>query len=201
VEGSSPSHRIRGDNIVPGDTEDQVSYRSELSGLYGITMVIHALCEFNKIDQGTMEVGYDSITALERGFDGTQNPSSAAQHFDLIVVELLRRGAGIDANNDSKGATSILGNRKSRGVEMKAKDHRGNTSLHLAIELPVIKALLSGDANILAANNDGLLPIHLAVIRENSEMINYLFQKFYAATCLPLHTFIGRPHLDLHFQQ
>jgi hypothetical protein len=86
VEGSSPSHRIRGDNIVPGDTENQVSYRSELSGLYGITLVIHALCEFYKIDQGTMEVGYDSITALERGFDETQNPSSAAQHFDLILT-------------------------------------------------------------------------------------------------------------------
>jgi hypothetical protein len=34
----SPRHRIRGDNIVPGDTADQGSYRSELSGLYGITM-------------------------------------------------------------------------------------------------------------------------------------------------------------------
>jgi hypothetical protein len=50
VEGSSPSHRIRGDNIVPSDTEDQSSYRSELSGLYGITASIHALCEFYKID-------------------------------------------------------------------------------------------------------------------------------------------------------
>jgi hypothetical protein len=68
VEGSSPSHRMRGDNIVPGDTEDQGSYRSELSGLHGIILVIHALCEFYKIDQGTIEVGCDSITALEKGF-------------------------------------------------------------------------------------------------------------------------------------
>jgi hypothetical protein len=38
---SSPSHRIRGNNIFPGDTEDQGSYRSELSGSsYGITLVI-----------------------------------------------------------------------------------------------------------------------------------------------------------------
>jgi hypothetical protein len=27
LEGSSPRHRIRGDNIVPGDTADQGSYR------------------------------------------------------------------------------------------------------------------------------------------------------------------------------
>jgi hypothetical protein len=46
LEVSSPRHRIRGDNIVPGDTADQVSYRSELSGLYGITLGAYALCEF-----------------------------------------------------------------------------------------------------------------------------------------------------------
>jgi hypothetical protein len=86
VEGSSPSHRIRGDNIVRGDTEDQGSYCSELSGLYGITVVLHTLCEFYKIDQGTIEVGCDGITALERGFDETQNPSSAAQQLDLILA-------------------------------------------------------------------------------------------------------------------
>jgi hypothetical protein len=46
LEVPSPRHRIRGDNIVPGDTADQGSYRSELSGLYGITMGVYALCEF-----------------------------------------------------------------------------------------------------------------------------------------------------------
>jgi hypothetical protein len=85
----APHHCIREfdgeDNFVPGDTEDQGSYRSELSGLY-CTGVIHALCEFYKIDQGTIEVGCDGITSLERGFDETQYPSNAAQHFDLILA-------------------------------------------------------------------------------------------------------------------
>ena len=86
LEGASPLHSIRGDNIVPGNTEDQGSYRSELAGLYGITLCVYALCEFYKIDQGTFEVGCDGITALERGFDAVQHPSIAAQHFDLILA-------------------------------------------------------------------------------------------------------------------
>jgi hypothetical protein len=69
LEGSLPRHRIRGDNTVPGHTADQRSYRSELSGLYGITLGVYALCEFYKIDQGAIEVVCDDITALERGFD------------------------------------------------------------------------------------------------------------------------------------
>jgi hypothetical protein len=86
LEGLSPRHRIRGDNIVPGDTADQGSYRSELSGLYGITMGVYALCEFYKIAQGAIEVGCDGITALERGFDEAKNPSISTQHFDVILA-------------------------------------------------------------------------------------------------------------------
>jgi ankyrin repeat protein len=66
--------------------------------------------------------------------------------------------------------------------------------------LPVVKALLSGGANILAANNHGCLPIHVAVRRRNSAVTKYLLQHFYATTCrLPLHalvedrTWIGDP--------
>jgi hypothetical protein len=67
LEGVSRCYRVRGDNIVPGDMVDQGSYRSELSGLYGITLGVHALCEFYKIDQGAIEVGCDGIAALEKG--------------------------------------------------------------------------------------------------------------------------------------
>jgi hypothetical protein len=81
----------RGDNIVSGDTADQSSYCSELSGLYGvrmvwsITSVVYALCVY-KIDQGAIDVEWDGITVLERCFDETQNPTIAAQHFDLILT-------------------------------------------------------------------------------------------------------------------
>jgi hypothetical protein len=71
--------------IVPGDTADQGSYRSELSGLNGITLGVYVLCEFYKIDQGAIEVACDGITALERGFDEAHNPSISAPQFDVIL--------------------------------------------------------------------------------------------------------------------
>jgi hypothetical protein len=60
--------------------------------------------------------------------------------------------------------------------------------------------LLNGGAIILAANNYGMLPVHAAIYRGNSEVSKYLLQHFYATTtCLPLHelledlTWIGGP--------
>jgi ankyrin repeat protein len=63
--------------------------------------------------------------------------------------------------------------------------------------------LLSGGANILAANTCGQLPIHLAVGREHSAVSKYLLQQLYATTRrLPIHdllkdlAWIGDPNLD-----
>jgi hypothetical protein len=66
--------------------------------------------------------------------------------------------------------------------------------------LPVVKALLSGGADILLARrNNGQLPIH-AGSGEESEVAKYLLQQLYAmARRLPLHdlvedlTWIGDP--------
>jgi hypothetical protein len=106
LEGSSPRHRIRGDNIVAGDTADQGSYRSELSGLYGITMGVYALCEFYKIDQGAIEVGCDGITALERGFE----ESNRRMYVDSIPVclRLLKLLRGSNRRMRSRKHCSLL---------------------------------------------------------------------------------------------
>jgi ankyrin repeat protein len=91
------------------------------------------------------------------------------------------------------------------GADVEAKDNEdGDTPLHSASVggyLPVVKALVSGGANILAANNDGELPIHCAVMCRKSEVSKYLLQNFYARTRrLPLHelvedlTWIGHPN-------
>jgi hypothetical protein len=65
------------------------------------------------------------------------------------------------------------------------------THLGLAIltdHLPVVKALVSGGADILATNNNGQLPIHQAVRRQHSEVSKYLLRKIYATIRhLPLH--------------
>jgi ankyrin repeat protein len=108
--------------------------------------------------------------------------------------------------NDSNGTTTtILGKRKSRaGANTEAKDKDGNTPLHFASRkgyLPVVEALLSVSADILAANNEGRLPVHEAVRFRRPEVAKYLLQQLYATTRrLPLHelvedfTWIGDPY-------
>jgi ankyrin repeat protein len=96
-----------------------------------------------------------------------------------VVIEL--------SPNDSTGK------RKSRaGANIEAKNDTGDTPLIYAAMMghsPIVKALLAVGANILAANNQGLLPIHAAVKFRRPEVAKYLLQHFYATTTrrLPLH--------------
>jgi ankyrin repeat protein len=162
---------------------------------------LHWACRSNHLAV-VVELLENGADIEAKGSDGKTPLHWACLNYHVaVVIELLGHGAGIDADNDSKGATSILGKRKSRGADTEGKDHHGDTSLHLAIELPVVKVLLSGGANILAANNVGLLPIHQAVLSGNPEVANYLLQQLYATTRrLPLHelvedlTWIGNPY-------
>jgi ankyrin repeat protein len=102
-----------------------------------------------------------------------------------VVNELL-------SPSDSNGApSSILDKRKTRGADIEAKYSAGYTPLHLASRydyLAIVKALLSGGANILAANNVRQLPIHQAVARRNSAVAKHILREFYATTRrFPLH--------------
>jgi ankyrin repeat protein len=170
---------------------------------YGYTP-LHEACSMGHVQvlQALLEHGADTeATSLS-----VRTPLHCAcdNGHVAVVIELL-------SSNDSNGATtSILGTRKSRGgTNIEAKNHAGNTPLHLASvegHLPVVKALLSGGANILAVNNDGRLPIHSAVNRSyrSSAVVKCLLQHFYATTRhLPLHellidfTWIGDPNHDI----
>jgi ankyrin repeat protein len=141
---------------------------------------------------------------VEHGADmeAKDNDGWTALHFACIkghlavVVELLT------PNDSSVGTTTtILGKRKSRGgANIEVKDTDGDTPLHNAARighLPIVKALVSIGADILAANNEGHLPIHVAL---NSAVAKCLLQQLYATTYrLPLHelvedlTWIGDP--------
>jgi hypothetical protein len=58
----------------------------------------------------------------------------------------------------------------------------------LTDHLPVVKALVSSGATILAVNNYGSLPIYVDVRNRNSEVRKHLLREFYATTRrLPLH--------------
>jgi ankyrin repeat protein len=133
-----------------------------------------------------------------KGLHGTTPLHIAGNKCHLAVVnELL-------SPNDSNGTTTILGKRKIRGADIEAKDNKGNTPLHYASvggNPAILQALLSGGADILVINDQGLLPIHIAMNFKESEVAKYLLQHYYATTRrLPLHelvedlTWIGYPY-------
>ncbi len=86
LEGEDQHNHIQGDNVVPGDDEDHSAYRSELSGLYGIVITVHAICQYHHIDQGSITVGCDGESALLKCFSTQQQISPRTDHFDLIVA-------------------------------------------------------------------------------------------------------------------
>jgi cytohesin len=161
-----------------------------------------SIMDSSQVVKGFLENGAD-IEAKDTGNGFTPLHWACFRGHVAVVIELLGHGAGIDANNDSEGATSTLSKRKRRGADTEARDNDGETPLHKASYkgcMFIVKALLSGGANIIAANNAGLLPIHQAMASENSEVAKYLLQHFYATTRrLPLHklledlTWIGNP--------
>jgi ankyrin repeat protein len=100
----------------------------------------------------------------------------------------------LSPNDSNDAATSILGKRKNRrGADTEAKSNERSTPLHCASlrgHLPVVKAFLSGGANLLTANNYGQRHIDKATRRGgNSEVVKCLLGHFYSTICgvPPLH--------------
>jgi hypothetical protein len=77
---------IRGRLVTPGSPEDQNAYRSELSGIYALTVMIWAVSTYFNVPSGHMEIACDGKSALQQAqwpedFINTQYP-----HFDLILA-------------------------------------------------------------------------------------------------------------------
>jgi hypothetical protein len=81
-----PQVLMRGRVVTPGDPEDQNTYRSELAGIYAITILHWAVCEFFEIEQVLIEVACNGKSALlqaqwSEDFINTQYP-----HYDMILA-------------------------------------------------------------------------------------------------------------------
>ena len=55
--GPTKKGSIIGPMAVPGEKKAQDPYRSELSGIYGIVVMVHLLCKVHKIQRGTIQSG------------------------------------------------------------------------------------------------------------------------------------------------
>jgi len=69
--------------ITPGYPEDQCSYWSEMSGIYGIASTIRELALYHDLQGGTLTVACDGKSALHQCFK-PWNSNLLAKHFDLI---------------------------------------------------------------------------------------------------------------------
>ncbi len=69
VEGTDSNGRALGAVVVPGSAKDQSAYRSELAGLYSILVFVKQLCEFYQISSGSIELGCDGQSALDKAFN------------------------------------------------------------------------------------------------------------------------------------
>jgi ankyrin repeat protein len=169
----------------------------------GRTPLIEA-CSYGhmQVFQALLEHGADIEAKDSDGW--TPLHWACAKNRVAVVVELLNPGDEIHANDSDGTTTTILGKRKRRGADTEAKNRYGDTPLHKACfngHLAVVKALVSGGANILAANNRGKLLIYEAMRKGKAEVAKYLLQVLYATTRrLPLHelledlTWIGNPY-------
>jgi ankyrin repeat protein len=145
---------------------------------------------------------------MEHGADTEANDDDGRTHLHwacikghvAVVNELL-------SPNDSDGATtSILSKRKSLRADTEAKNAHGDTPLHSAsvkCHPAVANALLSDGADILVINNDGGLPIHLAVRVEKirSGQVSTSTALVRKNPSSPSTRAIESPHVDWQSQQ
>ena len=84
LEGPNSHGRIVTTNVVPGESEDQSAYRSELAGLYGIISTVEQICLEHSITQGSITIGCDGAEALRRAAAISQPVHPRDSDGDLI---------------------------------------------------------------------------------------------------------------------
>ena len=82
IVGTTDLGRITAVNTVPGPINDGDSYRCELSGIYGILVLVSLLCEHHIIHHGAVHVRCDNLSSL-RVFDSWFIPDPSDSSFDL----------------------------------------------------------------------------------------------------------------------
>jgi hypothetical protein len=60
--------RLLGKVIAPGGPLDHSDYRSELTGILAIMVIVDLVCKYYWIMEGTIEKGCDGLAALNKAF-------------------------------------------------------------------------------------------------------------------------------------
>jgi hypothetical protein len=78
------THNIIAVNVVPGHSDSQGSYRSELAGLYGIVTLVNVICALHKIQHGSIKCGCDGKNVLDKLSNPEEDANLAGQQFNLL---------------------------------------------------------------------------------------------------------------------
>jgi hypothetical protein len=84
--------RINGANQVPGEDSDQVSYRSELAGIYGALLLAQMVCKIYDIETCHIVVACDDESAGQKAINWQYPPKPSNDHFDMLnAIHQLRQ--------------------------------------------------------------------------------------------------------------
>ena len=83
LRGSTITTRIISINTVPGPTDSQSAYRSELAGISGSLLIIQAICNMHHIQNGCITIGLDGQSAM-KSVSQKQQPKPQQPDFDLL---------------------------------------------------------------------------------------------------------------------
>jgi hypothetical protein len=81
IEAEDSEDNIIAANVIPGNTDDQGSYRSELPGIFGQVII----CKVHGITQGEIECGCDGEGAISnKVFSEEDEANTDGSQFDLL---------------------------------------------------------------------------------------------------------------------
>jgi hypothetical protein len=86
VSPDEPSLYIKGAVITPGHPDDQNAFRSELAGIYAITVLQWALQQYYHLESGHIEVACDGKSALQQAQWSEDFINTRYPHYDLILA-------------------------------------------------------------------------------------------------------------------
>lgn len=84
LRGANRTIGAIGDNVVPGNPNEQSSYRSELAGISGVLAVVAAVCLKYDLSEGSLTVALDGEQAMLKA-SSTWPLSPTDTDFDLLV--------------------------------------------------------------------------------------------------------------------
>jgi hypothetical protein len=85
---SNEAEQWAGLHVTPGIKYDQSAFRSEIGGIYAMTVAIKLICKFFHMSNGSVSFGSDCEAALYDTFDRNTETTATTNSFDLTMATI-----------------------------------------------------------------------------------------------------------------